>query len=408
MIRRQLAVHSPLPPRALLSGVAAALTGGRAALRGVTETLGKRHGARGVLLTDSGTSALTLAFRAVAGEHPGRPVALPAYCCYDVATAAAGAEVPVLLYDLEPETLGPDPDSLREAVDAGAAAIVVAHLYGVPVDLSPVLDLAAEAGVPVVEDAAQAAGATYRGRALGSFGSVSVLSFGRGKGTTGGGGGALLAHDERGAEWVRRASAVLPERRARGLRRLPGLVGQWLFGRPELYGIPAALPFLHLGETVYRDPSPPGRMSALSAGTLAVTLGEQEAELDARRAHASRLAGIVASLDGVVTVRPPRRSTPGHLRLPVLAEGLLADRLAGDEARRAGVARGYPRPLDRLAAMEDLCLNRATARPGAEELSTRLFTLPVHSRLDDAGLRRLEAVLGARRERSAVRSTVRP
>ena len=66
---------------------------------------------RELLLTDSGTSALALALQRAARERPG-PAALPAFCCYDIATAADVAGVPFVLYDVDPETLGPDPASL--------------------------------------------------------------------------------------------------------------------------------------------------------------------------------------------------------------------------------------------------------------------------------------------------------
>src|SRR4029434_8607789 len=111
-----------------------------------------------------------------------------AYCCYDLATAADGAGADVLLYDLHPLTLGPDWRSFERTLARGATAAVVAHLYGHPVDLRQAQALADSAGSILIEDAAQGVGARYDGRPLGSFGGMSLLSFGRGKGLTGGGG----------------------------------------------------------------------------------------------------------------------------------------------------------------------------------------------------------------------------
>lgn len=372
------------------------LTGGAEARDSVRETLRETHGPADLLLTDSGTTALTLALRAVTRGASDRPVALPAYCCYDVATAAAGADVPVVLYDVDPRTLGPEMDSLRDVVREGVAAVVVAHLYGIPVDLGAVLELAEEAGVPVIEDAAQGAGGRFRGRPLGSFGSLSVLSFGRGKGTTGCGGGALLAHDARSVDRLREAAEALPEREPRGLGRVPVLVGQWIFGRPGLYAVPSALPFLRLGETVYREPEAAGRISALSAGTLRTTLGLGERELALRRTNARRWREATG-LDGACrAVDPPTGSQPGHLRFPVLATAPRADRLRGDAARSIGVMPGYPRTLDRLATMEERCRNTSGARAGADTLARRLFTLPTHSRLRERDVREILSLLGTR------------
>lgn len=393
MFRRELPVYSPLPLRAVAGGVRATFTGGGAAFRRVRRSLAEEFDPEEVLLTDSGTGALTVSLRAIAAESPRPRVAMPAYGCYDLATAAVGADLQVLLYDLDPLTLSPDLDSVREALSDGAIAVVVAHLYGVPVDLSPVLELAEEAGVPVVEDAAQAAGGRYLDRPLGAFGSLAILSFGRGKGTTGCGGGALLANDGRGRAWLRRAAEALPDGGERGMDQLAGLAGQWLFGRPGLYGLASAVPFLHLGETVYRAPEPPGRMSALSAGTLRETMKLRARELERRRATARRLMELTEPTEALAPVRPPAASEPGYLRFPVLAGGPTAERLAGRGAASLGVMRGYPRPLDRLDAMRGRCLHPGRSRPGAETLARRLFTFPTHSRVGRPAYRRLEDLI---------------
>ena len=103
------------------------LRGGTDARQRVAGLLASRHGARRVLLLNSGTSALTLAMRAAGA---GSIVALPAWCCYDVATAALGAGARVVHYDVDPATLTPDLASLRGALRQGATSVVVAALYG--------------------------------------------------------------------------------------------------------------------------------------------------------------------------------------------------------------------------------------------------------------------------------------
>lgn len=394
MLRRQLPVYSPLSARAVASGVVASLIGGTAARRTVRGALRKEWKALDLMLTDSGTSALSLALRAVVAERQDRPVAIPSYCCYDVATAVVGANVPAVTYDLDPDTLGPDPESLRDAVRAGVGAVVVAHLYGIPVDLSPVLDLCEPEGIPVVEDAAQSAGGRYRGRRLGSFGSLSVLSFGRGKGTTGCGGGALLANDEAGVELLARAERWLTGRPSRGLAQIAGAVGQWLLGRPALFALPANLPFLDVGETVYREPVPPRSISALSAGTLRTSFRYRSEELRARRRVARRWESTLRLAGGLRAVTPPEESEPGYLRFPVLAAEEAAPRLRSEEAKALGVMPGYPEILDDLPAMRSRLI-RSDSRPGAEALTSRLFTLPTHSLLSGPDVSDLESLLRA-------------
>jgi len=383
VLRRQLPVYSPLSARAVASGVAASVLGGAVARRQVRDALRQEWGVEELLLTDSGTSALTLALRSISADRPDQPVALPAYSCYDVATAAVGADVPVVTYDLDPATLSPDRESVRNLAREGLAALVVAHLYGIPAELDPLLELADEAGIPVVEDAAQAAGGLYRGRPLGTFGSLAVLSFGRGKGTTGSGGGALLAADASGRRWLARARRSLDERTRRGVNQIPSMVGQWLFGRPALYAVP------------YREPKSAARISALSAGTLRTTLTLRDEEREHRRRVARRLRSAVQPLDAIRAIRAPGDSEAGYLRFPILAEEEAARRLRGRRAESLGVMPGYPKILERLPALQRRCRNRSTARPGAESLVRQLFTLPTHSRLTSSDLSGLESLLRA-------------
>ncbi|HEX6909387.1 MAG TPA: DegT/DnrJ/EryC1/StrS family aminotransferase, partial [Longimicrobium sp.] len=272
--------HSPVRARALGAGARAAF-GEKVAPR-VHDLVQRDWGAGDVLLTSSGTAALVLALRAAAAPRPGAPVALPAYGCYDLATAVDGANLPVVLYDIDPSTLAPDARSLERALSAGPCALVVAHLYGIPVDVAALAPLAARAGAMLLEDAAQGAGAAVGGHPAGALASVSVLSFGRGKGRTGGAGGALLAHDPAGQTALRHARLRIGEREA-GWRDLAAAAAQWVLARPSLYALPAALPFLRLGETVYHPPSPPRRLSRAAAGVLAAGWERAFAEAGIRR-----------------------------------------------------------------------------------------------------------------------------
>lgn len=394
MIPRTLPpVHSPLPLRALASGALAALAPGPFDAR-VESLVRGGYGPAGLLFTDSGTSALRLALEGLnAVGRPG-PVALPAYSCYDVATAAVGAGVDVLLYDLDPETLSPDPDSLRRTLELGAVGVVVVHLYGVPVEMERAGRIVRDGDAVLIEDAAQGAGGRYFGRPLGSLGSLGVLSFGRGKGITGGRGGLLLANDEVGQEVVRAVERRAGHRRA-GIAPLAASAAQWLLGRPGLYGLPLAVPWLGLGETRYRPPEPPGSLPRAASGVLAITLRLADPAARVRRAHAARLLARLEETERLRPVRPPDSGTPGWLRLPVVAGD---GRVAGGvipAGRRLGVMPGYPATLDRLPPLRGAIGVSTAPHPGAERLAGGLLTLPTHGRLRESDLERLEAWLAA-------------
>jgi len=389
--RYQAPARSPLSARAVIAGVRGVARNGRGSARSegrVVELLTARYGPRDVLLTDSGTTALTAALIGVLKDRPGA-VALPAYGCYDLATAADGANAPVLLYDLDPRTLAPDLTQLHEALRQGASAVVVVHLYGHPVDLSGVKGLAAERGALVIEDAAQAAGATLDDRSVGTQCSLAVLSFGRGKGLTGGSGGALLAYDDAGARVVEAVRGLLGAPR-RGWPELLTIAAQLIFERPRLYALPAALPFLHLGETVYRAPRPLRRPSRVSAPVVGATWHLAEREAETRRHNAERLLSALRWQPGFETISTPPRAQPGYLRLPVLASPSVRRSAMEPAARRLGVMPGYPQPLCDLERFRQRCWNRDAAFPGGRVLAARLCTLPTHGRLRLRDLERLE------------------
>ena len=378
-------VAAPLPFSALLAGARGIWWDGddRERLR---RWLVERHGVADALLTDSGTGALTLALTACLRERPGL-VALPAYACYDLATALVGAGGRCAFYDLDPATLAPDPESLKRAVALGARTVVIVDLYGFPVDIAAL-------GLPpdalVVDDAAQGVGATLRGRPLGAGGALGVLSFGRGKGMTAGAGGALLAATAHGAALLASVRGTL-HAPARGVRPFVALKAQWLLGRPGLYGLAAGMPFLHLGETRYHDPGPVRELSAAGAAVLSVTSRLADEDTEVRRAHARRLLGSLGPGARCTAVRPAAGAEPGYLRLPVLRPE--PDRRAVAAAAPLGIQPGYPAPLPDLPALRDRSVNGSQGFPGAATLTARLCTLPTHRFLSERDLLRLEAWL---------------
>ena len=374
-------VYSPLPLSAVLSGFRGLLSSSYAArAREEVEAWLKRGDPqREVLLLDSGTSALTLALKATATDAK-RPVAIPAFACYDIATAVDGAGVPFVFYDIDPATLGPDLESLRAALVAGADRIVVVHLYGIPVDLDAVAGLAAKFGATLIEDAAQGVGGSWRGTPLGFSGSLGVFSFGRGKGVTGGGGGALVGNDASGREVVRSRRTSIAGT-ATPLRDVVATVVQWALARRALYWIPASLPFLRLGETRYRSAAAIDGMSAYAASVLRKTVTPALEESIARRRNAKRIDGRVRS------GRPvgPDASAPceaAYLRLPLLREAE-HDGKVSQGMRRVGVMPGYPSALPDLPGFGGRQIATGSDPQGARVLAKRLVTLPVHGKLSE-------------------------
>jgi len=366
----QLPVRSPVTASMLGAALRGVVGGGGGRAR-VEAELAERFGADWAVLTASGTAALAVALRSVLGGVAGGRVALPAYCCYDVATAAVGAAAHILTYDLDPATLSPDLDSVRRALDAGAQAVVVAHLYGYPADVPAVRLLAREHGVELIEDAAQGAGGTLGGVRVGSLASLSVLSFGRGKGITTGGGGALLG---KGAMPELVETELGPPRH--GLSNVVVLAALATFGWPGVFGVVRAAPRLGVGETTYRHPTPSRLGSGVCAAVLPAALAVAATELNRRRENAAAYIREIGQVARVRTIHPLADADPGFLRFPVVWTGLTMRDLTG--ARALGVMAGYPRALVDVPEIGDKVVNSTEKVPGARLLAERLMTLPTH------------------------------
>ncbi|HEX7050792.1 MAG TPA: DegT/DnrJ/EryC1/StrS family aminotransferase [Longimicrobiales bacterium] len=376
-MRHQPPVHSPLAVRALLGPA------GRASTDRLRALLRDEYAADEVVLCGSGTEALVLAIRAaMLHVEPGAAIAIPAFTCYDVAAAAVATDRPLHLFDIDPVTLAPVTASVERVLAAGARVVVIAPLYGVPVAWEPLARLAEEHGAVLVEDAAQGHGAAWRGRPLGSLAGLGVLSFGRGKGWTGGRGGALLLRHEFGAADARRIERELAPATSGLPLRAAGLA-QWLLGRPSLYGIPAAIPWLGLGETRYHDAPPLGGLPHAAARLLLASRAAAASEAGVRAATARRFVAFLDTRAPEAMVRVPEDGVPGHLRFPVRLGAALAEPRLRRLAARLGIARSYPKPLGRLAPVRQR-LAAPGDWPGAARLATELITLPTHSRLTAA------------------------
>lgn len=404
-MRRQLPVYSPLSAGAIASAAMAALRDGDGERARLAGELQRRFKADRVILTASGTQALQLALSGLSATDEDIVVALPGYSCYDLVTAAVGAGVRVRFYDVDPVTLTPDVGSVRRVLRAGVSALVAANLYGYPLNWGDLRSECEAAGVLLIEDAAQGIGAVSDRGPGGTLGDATVLSFGRGKGWTGGGGGALLLRsdgvhrltkalepsDDDTANTSTSAGAsgdTRPQRGGWGVTSLLSTGVAWALGRPSLYRIPTSLPGLGLGETHYRDPKD---TQGIATFTAALTRRSSEASAAAilgRREIAARWMRVLAKSlpqqtggggHQVYACRPESAlGAASFLRLSIVFHSpAVADSFVASERDR-GVARGYPIALHRLPQSAALQLEAPPHLSGSQVLASSLVTVPTH------------------------------
>jgi dTDP-4-amino-4,6-dideoxygalactose transaminase len=152
------------------------------------------HGRRFALATNGGTAALMLSVHG-AGVLPGDEVICSPFTWgASIACVLQCAALPVFA-DIDPVSYALDPESIRARITPRTRAIVVVHLFGHPADMDAILRVAREHGLAVIEDCAQATGALYRGRRVGSLGDFGAFSLQASKTLTGGEGGILVCDD---------------------------------------------------------------------------------------------------------------------------------------------------------------------------------------------------------------------
>jgi len=318
----------------------------------LAEYLGVGH----VVALNSGTSALHAALLCV-DVRPGDEVITVAHTWISTAWAISYIGATPRFVDVDPRTCGMDPRALELAISPRTRAILPVHLYGQPVELRPILEIADRHGIPVVEDTAQAIGARYRGQRVGSFGRVNATSFYPAKNLGAlGEGGALLTDD---AEIARRAARLRDHAQAERHRHLE-LGFNW-------------------------------RMDGIQGAVLSVKLPHLDGWNSRRREIARRYLGAFAGLPRLSTLAGLPDAEPIWHVFPVFHPE--RDAFRARLAER-GVQSGahYPTPVHLQPAYASLGL-RPGALPHTERLAATELSLPMFPELTDAEVNEVVAAV---------------
>lgn len=369
--RTQPPTAAPITFRDLCHGVAGLFASERC-LRALEGEIRRRLGATDVQLVSSGTAALTVALKALKARATGTEVVIPAYTCPSVPAAVIKAGLTPVPCDVNSATFDFDLRALPELLSARTLCVVAHHLFGIASDIELLRSICAPAGIPIVEDAAQAMGLTVNGQILGTLGDISVLSFGRGKYLTCGSGGVIVTTSSEMAQAVRDACRPLPApSRLRALKDLATVLFMAVFIRPSLYWIPSALPFLRLGVTEYPKSIAIERLAGSSAAMLQ-RWPERLAYANGRRVE------MCVALSKRLGLAPPHGPFHPYLRLPVLvATSELRDRIYRTSLRLGlGLSRAYPVPVTEIPELA----GRFTGRrfPVARLVADHILTMPTH------------------------------
>jgi dTDP-4-amino-4,6-dideoxygalactose transaminase len=296
----------------------------------------------------SGTDALLVALMAL-GVGPGDEVITSTFSFFATAGCVSRLGAIPKLVDIDPDTFNLDPVRVAEAISPRTRAIIPVHLYGQCADMDPILEEAGRCGIPVVEDAAQAIGATYKSRQAGAMGTVGCFSFFPSKNLGAfGDGGLLTTNDEALAHEVR-------------LLRNHGAEPKYFHKR--------------IGGNF--------RLDALQAAVLRVKRPHLAAWTAARQRNADRYDRLFAA-SGAEAGLPARAAGRGHIFNQYVIRIANRDAVRAElEARGIGTEVYYPVPFHLQECFAPLGYREGDF-PLAESAAREVLALPIYGELSDA------------------------
>jgi dTDP-4-amino-4,6-dideoxygalactose transaminase len=311
-------------------------------------------GARNCVGVGNGMEAIELLLHAL-GIGSGDEVITVSHTAFPTVAAITATGATPVLVDVDPSTFCMRPEALAKGFSRRTRAVLPVHLYGRCADMDPIRELAGQAGVPVIEDAAQAHGAMYAGRPPGKLGLAAAFSFYPTKNLGAlGDAGAVITDDDQLAERVRR------------LRN---------YGESSKY--------------VNASPGYNSRLDELQAALLRVKLPHLERWTAERRAIAARYDDL---LNGSAVLRPA--PDPGHVYHLYVVRSPSRDRLRQHlQERGIGTQVHYPTPVHKQAAYATAGIRVPGALSATEQLATEIVSLPAYPGLRERDLDEVAAAI---------------
>jgi len=322
---------------------------------GLERELAALLGIRHAIAVSSGTDALLLALMTL-DIGPGDEVVTTPYSFFATAGCVVRVGARPVMVDIDPATFNIDPALAVAAITPRTKAVMPVHLFGLSADLDPIMDAANRAGIPVIEDAAQAIGSTYKSRPLGGIGALGCFSFFPSKNLGAfGDAGLLTTNDDALAEKAR-------------LLRTHGM-------KPKYHH--------HLVGANFR-------MDALQAAVLRVKAPHLDGWTEGRRRNAARYRILFreAGLDGVIGLpaeAPDRRHIFNQFVVRTRERDALKRHL---DEQQIGNEIYYPVPFHLQPCFWNLGYSRG-AFPHAEQAASETLAIPIYGELTEAQQRQV-------------------
>ncbi len=357
-------------------------------------SLARYLGVPACLLASSGRTALFALLRhlkATRDSEQRNDILLPAYTCPALVKVIQDLSLNPCPIDVLPETLDFAVDQLHAALSERVLAVIYVHPFGIAMPVTQLIAHCRETGTVVIEDAAQALGARYRGRPAGAWGDYGIYSLGPGKGLSTGGGGVVSVNQPEHVDQLRISWEQLsPASRGQSILAQLRLAMFNAAFRPPFWWLATKLGAHSFGDQEeswgYRE----SRLTAAQASVGRTLLDQLDQFNNLRKNNAIMLLEILSKTPLLQPTTLPLGSDPAYLRLPLLAP----DRSRRDSLHaafwRAGIGAGkmYGRALGEI--FPELA---HLSTPGATELASRLLTLPTHHFMTGRDFEQIAAVV---------------
>lgn len=318
-------------------------------------------GANHVIAVNNGTAALHLGLLSL-GVGRGDEVIVTPMSFVASANAILYVGARPVFVDIDPETFNIDPDLVKEKITKKTKVILPVHMAGLPAEIDPILDVAEEQGIDVLDDAAHAIGSEYRNKRIGGFKSITAFSFFSNKNLSVGEGGAITTHSAEIAERLRLL-------RSHGLTK-----STWSRhhnkdeeSSDQLYNM------IELGHNY--------RITEMSAALGIVQLGKLN-RFNARRKEAYNLyRDLLEGLEIEFQAIPAYVKHSHHI-LPVLLPRGVRGKTRFSLKQRGIETSIHYTPIHRFRYYQEHGYSDVSL-PNAEEMGDRVITLPLHQKLSD-------------------------
>lgn len=392
---------SPIPWSNIINGFISLPFAGKSEKHLFEQQLQSRFHTDHCFLLSSGKAAMTILLQALHDLYPARnEVVIPAFTCYSVPASIKKAGLKIVLCDTAPHSFDFDKKKLTLLLEERADSILClmpTHFYGIAVEL-PEHNCENGSHIPIIEDAAQSMGEKDNAQCfLGTRADAGFFSLGRGKALSCVEGGIILTDRSDLAQSLSQRIESLPSYSFTEMVKLllKATLANLLI-HPSLYWLPRLLPFLRLGETIYEKDFVVKQFSPIQRSFAKNWLKTLEKQRNSRLINAD--CWFKTDLDSACAVAK-RESSSSMIRLPFFAPSkAYRDHLISiSNSMGLGIMPAYPSTINMIPQIQNEFSGQHF--PNAEKLTDHLFTIPVHSLVNERDYEKIRTIFYQTEER---------